>query len=126
MSVAGRVIISIKRLQARRHAVAEDADGGIHRGDLFFQTHEALRRGVERSARPAERIVGGVGEIANGEVAVGELLLHPCFEIAEGSFAFEQRIAEQQHAVALLDFKRRGEGGGDEREEKNDGVHGDR
>ena len=92
-------------LQGRGHAVAEEDDGGLYHGDLFLQPLPALRGRVEGCARPAAGRVAAEGEIAHGEPAIGELLDHARLQVAIGAFALEERVAEEEDAVAVLDFK---------------------
>ena len=98
-------------LQARGHAVAEEDDAGFDHRDAFLQPLPAFVRPVEAGAGDAARRVAGPREIAHGEVAVGELLVHPRFEIAVGVLAFEEGVAEEEDAVAFHDLERRGVGG---------------
>ena len=117
-------------LQARGHAVGEEDDGGFDHGDAFLQPLPAFVRPVEAGAGDAVRRVAGPGEIAHGEVAVGELLVHPRFEIAVGVLAFEEGVAEEEDAVAFHDLEGRGVGGAEGREEEDEqegeeaGAHG--
>ena len=113
-------------LQARGHAVAEEDDGGPHQRDLLEEPLPALGRRVKGGAAEAERGVAGEAEVTDGEGAVGELLAHPRFQIAVGALALQQRVAEEEDAVAGEDFKRRrgGAGDGEGEEEDEEGAHG--
>ncbi len=107
-------------LKARRHAVSEEHDGRFHKSDLLFQSFESFGHWIETGARPAERSVAGEAEIAHREVAIQELLLHARLEVTVGAFALEEGVAEEEDAVAFLDFKRVGGVEGDEAERKDD------
>src|SRR6185436_15607411 len=89
-------------LQTCGHAVAENRDRGFHEGDLLLQPLPAFVRAVERGARPAARRVAVPREIAHAEFYIGKLLVHARLERAEALFALEERIAEQQHAIAVF------------------------
>ena len=108
-----------KLLEAGGHAVAEEDDRGLHQIELLAEPLPALGRRIEAGARHAERGVAGKAEIAHGERAVGELLVHPRFQIAVSALALQQHIAEEKHAVAGEDLKGRlgGAGGGEGEEE---------
>lgn len=121
-------------LQAGGHAVAEEDDRGLHQIELLAEPLPALGRRIEAGARNAEWGVAGKAEIAHGEGAVGELLVHPRFQITVSALALQQRIAEEKHAVAGEDLERRGRGRGrgreesegpEEAEEQGDGAHGE-
>ena len=107
-------------LEAGGHAVAEEDDRGLHQIELLAEPLPALGRRIEAGARHAERGVAGKAEIAHGKGAVGELLVHPRFQVAVSALALEQHVAEEKHPVAGEDLKGRlgGAGGGEGEEEE--------
>ena len=100
--------------ERRRHAVAEECDRRFHQRNLFLHMLQPFFLRfvpVETRARPAHRRVGGPGEVAKGDVAVGKCGSQTRFDVAIVHFALEERVADEQHAVAVLQFKRFGRGG---------------
>ncbi len=90
------------------HSVGEDGDGGFGDGDLFLDALEPFGVRlvpVEAGAGAAGGAVGGPGEIAEGDIAVGEATGEGGFEMAVVAFAFEEGVAEEHHTVALAQFQ---------------------
>ena len=102
---------------------------GADFGDVFFQPRGAFVGVIKAGAGPAARGLAAPGEIAHDEVAIGELLVDPRLEIAVGALALEEGVAEEEDAVAVLDFKRLGgareEGDEDEEGDEEGEAHGD-
>ena len=92
-------------IEARRHAVAEDRDCRLHHGELFLQRIFALRDRIEACARRTERAVAAIAEIPHREIAPGKFAPHPRLDDAVIIFTLHEHIADEQHAVAVLDVE---------------------
>ena len=102
--VEGWVVLAIgKFFQGGGHAVADDRDGGLHHGELFFELLDALGDRIEARAGGAEGSVAGVAEITHGELLAGEFLPHLRLEHAVIIFALHQHVTDEQDAVAVLE-----------------------
>jgi hypothetical protein len=119
-------------VERTRHAVAEEDHGRLCLLDLLHELAPAFVRGFTsrlQQAQPEARITGrrvaAPPEIAEGDVAVGKPRgqhgLHPTARL----FAFDQRVAEQHHAIAGAKFeRRRGLGGVDRNRGKKERDQG--
>jgi hypothetical protein len=98
-------------VQTRRHAVTEDRHGRLHDRELFLQAVHAFGDGVKTGARSAEGAVAAITEVANGEITAGEFAAHLGLQVPEVVFAFDEDIADEQDAIAVLERELRlGEG----------------
>lgn len=89
-------------LQAGGHAVAENDDGGFGEGEVIAEAIEAGLGGIEAGTGESAGGVAAPGEIAEGEVDVLEALLQFALEVTGVAFRFEEGVAEEDDAVAVL------------------------
>ena len=94
--------------ERRGHAVTEERHGRLDERDLFFDALEPFVLGfvpVEAGARPAQRRVGRPAEIAKGDIAVGKRRREAHLYVAIVHFALKKRVADEEDAVAVLEFQ---------------------
>ena len=121
--VKGWVVLAVGEFFERSgHAVADDRDGRLHDGELFFELFDALGDRVEAGAGGAEGGVAGVAEITHGEFLAREFLAHLRLEHAVVVFALHQHVADEQDAVAVVQGELAAIGGIDARLESDEGT----
>ena len=115
-------------IQTCGHTIAEDGDGRFHDRQLHLKTVDALGDGIETRTRSAEWAVAAVAEITDGEVTPGEFAAHLRLEVTEVIFALDEHVADEQHAVTVLEGElglgEGGEGAGQEAGQREERAQG--
>ena len=120
-SVEQPIVIGLELLQARfavertRHAIADEHDRGLRLFKLFDQLIPTFVRWLmarlqqrKSKARIARRCVRAPAEIAEREVAIRKPRREHQLNPAKLLLAFDEGVAEEDHAVALAQLERRG------------------
>ncbi len=126
VGVEGGIVLAVGEFfQRGGHAVADDRDGRLHDGELFFKLFDALGDRIETGARSTERGVAGVAEVTDGEFLAGEFLAHLRLEHAVVVLALHQHVADEQDAIAVLERELASNvGGAGVRLESDEGTKG--
>ena len=89
-------------------AVAENDDGRLEGKDVVLERLEAVGPRAEAGAGVAPNVVAAPAEVAEGDVAVGPAAGQGRLPVAVALFAFDQRGADEDDAVAVLQLERFG------------------
>ncbi len=99
-----------RRFQCGRHSVAQEGHGRLDQSHLLLDSLEPVGLGlvpIEAGAGTSHRAVGRPGEISEGHIPVRKRGGHPGFEVAIIHLPLKKGVADEEHAVAVLEFERR-------------------
>ena len=102
--IEGRVVLAISEFFERSgHAVADDSDGRLHDGELLLEQLDAFGDRIETGARSTEGRIAGVTKVAHGELLSREFLTHLRLKETIVALALDEYVADEEHAVAILE-----------------------
>ena len=106
VGIEHRIILSIGQIiQTRRHAITQDRHRRLHHRELLLQRLHALIHRIKARPRSSQWAVATVTQIAHRKALASKLAPQFGFEVAIVILALDEHVANQQHAVAIVDFK---------------------